>query len=128
MSLLVPNLGEVEILTRALAPASGDKLHLYTNDATPVEASTLAGLTECAVAGYAATTLAAPTVATVNDVTTATYAQQTFTFTTNTTVYGYYITDNGATKLLWCERFTDAPYNIPSGGGEIKVTPKITAD
>jgi hypothetical protein len=111
-----------------LNPALGDKLHLFTNDATPLEATVLAGLTECDVAGYAATTLSAPTVATVGDVTTATYSQQTFTFTAATTVYGYYLTDNGGTKLLWAERFTDGPYRIPSGGGEIKVTPKIAVD
>ena len=42
-------------------------------------------------------------------------------------VYGYFVTNNAGTVLLWAERFTDGPYNLPSGGGSIKITPSIEA-
>lgn len=129
MALLVPDVGEVEMLSRIVnKKATGDlKLHLYSNNYTPVEGSLLANFTECNAAGYAAITLtgASWTVATTTGTTEATYAQQTFTFTAAQTVYGYYITDSGSTILVWAELFTGAPFNIPSGGGSVKVTPRI---
>lgn len=129
MALLVPDIGEVELLSRMLNKvATGDvKLHLFSNNYTPVEGSALANFTECNASGYAAKTLsgASWTVATNAGTTEASYAEQTFTFTAAQTVYGYYVTDSGSTKVLWAELFTGAPFNIPAGGGSVKVTPKI---
>jgi len=55
------------------------------------------------------------------------YDQQTFSFTTGADIYGYYITDT-TPKLLWCERFTGAPFRLPSGGGTIAISPRVTLD
>ena len=132
MSLLCPDVGEVLLLKYALnhTVATNVKLHLYTNDYTPVEGSTISNFTECTASGYAAITLTGSsfTVSTAAGVTTAEYAQQTFTLTGASTDYGYYITDNAGTQVLWAERFSDAPHSIPSGGGTEKVTVKITLE
>jgi len=129
MALLVPDGGEVILLSRMLnKAATGDvKLHLYANNYTPVEGSLLANFTACSAAGYAVKTLAGAswTVTTTTGTTEAVYAEQTFTFTASQVVYGYYVTDSAATSLLWAELFTGAPFNIPSGGGSVKCTPRI---
>jgi hypothetical protein len=57
----------------------------------------------------------------------ATYSEQTFTFTAAVTAYGYYITTTEVTpNLLWVERFSDGPYTLPAGGGDIAITPRLT--
>ena len=133
MSLLVPDVGEQEMLKRILNySATGDLvLHLYTNDVTPAEGDTVSTYTESTAAGYGASTLTGTdwTITTTTGTTEASYPQVTFTYTdTEPNVYGYYVTDSGGTILIWAERFSDGPYNIPSSGGEIKITPKIQLD
>jgi hypothetical protein len=132
MPLLVPDVGEVELLSRMLnKSATGDViLRLFSNNYTPVEGATVASFTQASAAGYAAKTLtgASWTVATNAGVTTASFAEQTFTFTAAQVVYGYYVTNSANTIALWGERFDGAPFNIPSGGGSVKVTPRITLD
>jgi len=130
MTLLVPDVGEVLLLSYALnkiAPGASVKLKLFTNDYTPVEGSVIASFTEAVAAGYAAIDLAMAdwTVETDTGVTTAAQPQKTFTFTAASTNYGYYITDIAGTGLLWAERFDDAPHTIPSGGGTEKITVKM---
>jgi len=132
MALLVPDVGEVLLLSYSLNKVvQGDvKLRLFTNNYTPVEASVLASFTEAVAAGYAAITLtgASWTIASAAGVTTAEYVEQTFTLTAASTDYGYYITNNAGTQVLWAERFTDAPHTIPSGGGTEKITVKIQGE
>ena len=132
MALLVPDVGEVLLLSYALnkVAATNVKLRLFTNDYTPVEGSVVANFTEAVAAGYAAIELAGAswTVASSVGVTTAEYAEQTFTFTAASTNYGYYITNNAGTQVLWAERFSDAPHTIPSGGGTEKITVKIQGE
>jgi len=130
MALLVPLTGEINLLGRMLNFAASDNviLHLYTNNITPSSSDTLGTYSESSGAGYAAITLtgsswviAGPTPAT------AAYPQQTFTYTgAEPTIYGYYVSNNGITVLEWAEKFTDGPYAIPSGGGSVKITPKIS--
>jgi hypothetical protein len=129
MALLVPDAGELNLLSRMLNKvATGDvRLHLYANNYTPVEGSVIGSFTECTASGYASKLLtgASWTITTVTGTTEAVYAEQTFTFTAAQTVYGYYVTDSGSTICLWAEIFTGAPFNIPSGGGSVKCTPRI---
>lgn len=129
MALLVPDVGEVEMLKRILNfSATGDvRIHLYANNYTPVEGSIVGNFTECSAAGYAAITLtgASWSIATATGTSEAAYAQQTFTFTATQVVYGYYVTNSANTIVLWAELFTGGPFNIPAGGGSVKVTPKI---
>lgn len=141
MALLAPNEGEVEILRRmvmAHIPVAGDtlKLRLYKNNKTPAEGDTFLQYTQCNGTGYAPIALVGTswTITTqTGDSSSASYAQQTFTFTAGTgdTSYGYYITSHyaaGDTRILWAEKYTDGPYVIPSGGGTIKITPRIVLD
>lgn len=105
------------------------KLHLFTSNITPAETDVLStySTNEVTDASYAAKTLTGTnfTVATVSGTTTATYPRQTFTFAAAATVYGFYITNNSDTALLWVARFDAAPFNIPSGGGTIGIDPAI---
>ena len=126
MALLVPDVGEVLLLSYALDKVVPGNvfLRLYTNDYTPVEGSVYASFTEATAAGYAEIELEGNdwTIATDTGVTTATFAQQTFTFTAASTNYGYWVVNNAKNQVLWAERFSDAPHTIPSGGGTEKIT------
>ena len=130
MSLLVPNVGEVELLSRLLnKSATGDViLRLFTNDKTPAETDVVGDYTEASATGYAAKTLTGSSWTVASDgggTTEGSYAQQSFDFTAAVTCYGYYVTNAAGAILLWAERFSDGPYTIPSGGGSVRVTPKI---
>ena len=131
--LLVPNVGEVLLLSYSLnkiAPGDTVLLKLFKNDYTPIERSVVVDFTEANTAGYSAIALAKAgwTIATVEgvtedlDVTTAEQPQKTFTLTGAGSHYGYYITDEAETGLLWAERFSDAPHTLPDGGGTEKIT------
>lgn len=132
MSLTLANVGEVELLKRALNfSATGNvNLHLFASNTTPAEGDTVATYTEASASGYAIKTLTGTswTISTSSGVTTASYGAQTFTFSAAQVVYGYFVTNAANDILLWAERFDSAPYNIPSGGGSVQVTPKITLE
>jgi hypothetical protein len=126
MALLVPNVGETELLSRMLNKSTtGDvKIHLYSDDVTPAEGDTVSSYT--LITDPAAISLTGSSWSVTDG--TASYAQQTFTFSGSATAYGYVVTDAAGTTLLWSERFTDGPYTIPAGGGTIKITPTISLD
>jgi hypothetical protein len=124
MALKVPNVGEAEILSRALT-YEGSKLKLFTNNYTCTETSVIGDFTEMGVAGYAQKTLATGSWSISS---TATYAEQEFLPTTAVSAYGYVVTNSAGSVVLWAETFTAAPFVIPAGGGSIKVTLNITAD
>lgn len=131
MTLLVPDVGEVELLKAALAVANMNAtttLKLYTNNVTPGESDTAGSYTGAAGFGYGDKTLTGTSwsVATVTGTTTASYAQQTWTFTGALgNVYGYFVIRADSGVLLWAERFSDGPYNIANNGDQIALTPKI---
>lgn len=138
MALLVPNVGEVRLMTYALTTNKPTSIYLrlYKNDYTPVEASVVGSFTVCDGTGYAEQTITNATDWTIETggggagVTTSTCAEKTFTWTaTGCAIYGYYVVDKtGSEEVLWAERFADAPHTIPTGGGTQKVTLKITAE
>jgi hypothetical protein len=138
MSLVVPNTADILMLEYILnivaqdggaAPAGGERcLRLYTNNLSPGKSNVIADITQATAAGYSSITLTGAewTTSSVANVNTAEYSQQTFTFTTGVTVYGYYVTTTEVTpKLLWVERFSTAPYILPAGGGEIAISPRL---
>ena len=132
MAISVPDIAEVLLLQyiTGLAVPGSPVIHLYSADVDPWETTALGDLTETNKAGYSAMTLTSTywTVSTLTgNVTTAMYSQQTFSFTTGADIYGYYIT-NVANSLMWCERFTGAPFRLPSGGGTIAISPRVTLD
>jgi hypothetical protein len=131
MPLLSPNVGEVLLLKYMLnytAPTNVE-IRLYTNNITPAYTDILSSYTESSAAGYAGITLTGTnwTIATSSTTAVANYAQQTFSYTTNESVYGYFVTSNGKGQVLWSERFSGAvPFNIPAGGGTVSITARVT--
>lgn len=116
----------------AAAPSGGHRcLKLYANDLTPDETTSLGNITETTIAGYAQITLVGTSWTTthVTGVSTAVYSEQTFTFTTGASIYGYYVTTiEVSPRLLWVQRFDGAPYVLPNTGGQIGVAPRISCD
>lgn len=131
MSLIIPNISDQTILKfifGKLSTPDTQTLRLFTNNYNPSKATVFSDLTEATQSGYACKNLNASdwVVATASNITTASYPQQTFTFTNNIKIYGYYVTTNvsGTNYLLWLERFT-APFELPGGGGSIAVALNI---
>ena len=131
MALICPDVhGEILLLQYIVGMVNADNpvVHLFSNNVTPSDSTVIGDLTEVATgSGYEAITLASANWTTVQSggVTTAIYSEQTFAFTTNATSYGYYVT-NETGQLLWLERFSGAPFEIPDGGGTISITNKLT--
>jgi len=127
MAIVTPLTAESSLLSYLLSTQSLI-LKLFTNDITPDQNTVLTGVTEATQqAGYAEITLAGGgwTITQPSGVTTGTHSEQTFTFTTAVNAYGYYLVNTGG-ALQWIERFSGAPFTLPSGGGQINITPKLT--
>lgn len=128
MALVLCNQGEQRMLEKFFADDM--VLHLFSNDYTPVEASTEANLTEVSGYGYSSKSLVGGSWSvTPGAPSAAEYAKQTFSFTGAAgDVYGYYVTAADDSKLLFAERFTGAPFNVARNGDKIEVTPNFTQD
>jgi len=132
MPLVVPDVAEIILLKYIVNQLKPQDLvlHLYTNNYVPTETTTLAYLTEADPAtGYQAQNLvgASWNVTQTAGVTTAMYPDVTFSFTTATTIVGYYVTTI-SNSLLWVEIFSNGPFSLPAGGGQLAVTPTLTLD
>lgn len=131
MALLVPDVGEVVMLGRAINNVSAENLtlKLFVTNVATAEGNVAASFTEMSAAGYAAKTLTGGSwsIATVDGVTTASYAQQTISSTAATSCWGYYIVGATSGTLYWAENF-GADYPVGAGGGDYKITPKITLE
>lgn len=129
MSFTTTLTGEVLLLQYMLNVTSADnvRLHLYRNDYTPTINTTTGNVTEANNAGYASISLTGSqwTVAAAGGSGCAAYANQSFTYTTSDVVYGYYITNNASSTVIWAERFENSPLNVPVAGGAITVAPSI---
>jgi hypothetical protein len=131
MPLVVPNVkGEILLLQYIVGMVAADNpvLHLYANDIFPSDSTIKEDLIEVSTStGYKPITLLSQnwTTTQAGGITTAVYSEQTFVFTTDATAYGYYVTDED-NNLLWLERFSGAPFDIPDGGGTISITSKLT--
>lgn len=130
MSLIVPDVAEVDALTKILTPNL--TIRLYSNNVVPIGTSVTASFTEVAGGGYAAKPLVFATwVITAGTPSIAAYPIQTWNFTGATnapgTIYGYYVTRDSDNLLMWAERFAPGvvPY-VPGVGSIITVTPTFT--
>lgn len=137
MALLVPDVGEVELLKRLLYGNAGSEngtLKLYKTNVTPAESDTAASYTEADFTGYSSKTLtssqsgatwAVPTTST--GTTSSTYGTTlTWSPTTSQTVYGYFVVGATSTVLWWAELFASAK-NL-SNGDTLNLTAKIQLD
>ncbi len=135
MALLVPNVGEVVLLSNLLAGGTLENwtLKLFKSNTTPAEGDTAASYTEADFAGYSAKTLTRSvnpgttwgTPSTSGGTTSSSYAAQTFTSSDATaqTIYGYFVVGATSGTLLFAERF-DTPRTIVSPD-TITVTPRL---
>lgn len=128
MSLIVPDVAEVDALTKILTPAL--TIRLYSNNYTPGATSLTANFTEVAGGGYANKPLTFAGWSIVAGApSAASYAAQTWNFTGATnapgTIYGYYVTRDSDGLLMWAERFPVVPF-VPIAGSIITVTPRFT--
>jgi hypothetical protein len=121
----------IDLLLPAWLEANASTLHLFCNNYTPVRGMTPASFTEAAGGGYAAITLAAAnwTEETGDTPRQVQQPSQTFTFTgaltTNTTIYGYYITNSAGTVVLWAQ-LLDTPF-VPANNGDKLTIPVFLA-
>ena len=134
MPLIVPNVGELELLDRLLQGGTyvndgNYVLKLFKNDYTPTTVSTLGNFTEADFTSYASVTLSQTSwsSATTNGLGKAesSYAQQSWTCgSVGNTVYGYYVQSDTSSELLWAERFGSA--KVLTNGDILNLIPVIT--
>lgn len=139
MAIVVPNTSNQLMLSFILNKATTDgsspvspngdrKLKLFSNNLVPSKTTVIGDITEVVASGYASITLdgATWTISNIDGDNIAEYPVQTFNITSTTSVFGYYVTDYSGSDLLWVERFSTAPFELPGGGGTITVNLKIT--
>lgn len=136
MALVVPNQqGEILFLQYivGLVAAGSPVLHLYGNlspdpSLDPTDTTVIGDITECTSPGYHPITLTSANWTASQSgggVTVVTYSDQSFTFSTDAVVYGYFVT-NTSGHLMWLEKFLTAPYEVPPDGGAIVVQPLLS--
>ena len=142
MTLIAPYIGEAMMLNYIVNipgyrdPTDQPVLHLYTNDLGSIaQTVSYASFTEPAGGtGYSRIPLSGVNwnVSLINGITTtAQCSQVAFNFISNVSVYGYFVTNSSASypsMVLWAEEFSGAPFELPTSGGEIVVTPKLTLE
>ena len=135
-SLVVPDLSEIKMLKYILNVDSADNpiLWLYSNDEVPDESSVIgnfdlikAPTITSPVLGYVELDPLQWDINTINGVGVAEYPTQIFTLTLGTTIYGYVITNNDSSSLLWAQRCFFAPVTITATALTFSVTPRFNA-
>lgn len=126
---MVPNEGEIKLLEYMLNVTEADDpvLKLYQNNVTLSDTTILADFTECSDSSYAAVTLTNSgwVIAVDTDRALATYSEIIFTFAGEQNVWGYFVTNNAGTSLLWAQQANCAPTILPEEGGTFVVRPKF---
>ena len=135
MALICPAEGEDVLLARILNVSPDDKIILFSNDLTPSDTTVFGDLSQPTGGGYAVITLSGswsisagtgnyshPTTVTVN------FVNDGVTSPAAWNVYGYAVINDAGNKILWAERFSGAPFSVPSTGGTISIAVKITLE
>lgn len=130
MALLVPDEGEVELLTRVVGLTCVYKL--YQANMTPAEGDTLSTYSGdiADFSGYANFTAAWGIPATSGGTTFVTGSSNMFQHNggaTSNTIYGYYVTDGSNTKLYWAEKFA-ASKSMAAPADIIQLIPRLQAE
>lgn len=132
MALVVPAEGLKRVLDmwNAGTGQAGVTLRLYQNNYTPISTSVLADFTIATFSGYADETPSFGSATPISGVMTITdSSQRNFTHNTggtSNTVYGYYVVDTLAGKVLWAERFS-ASILMQNDGDLVGITLALTA-
>ena len=130
MALVVPDVGEVELLRKMLRLDEDLTLRLYTVVTGGLSDTTVLGnFTEANFTGYTSKTLTKtswPVPTTSGGVTSSTYSPvQTWTNSgaSPQTILGYYVVGVTSGVLLWAEAFAFSETLNP--GGTLNLTPKM---
>jgi len=128
MTLVVPDVGEVQLLDDLLKDSGGEDftLKLYKTDVTPAEDDVAGSYTEADFTGYSAKTLTRANwgaAATDGGTTSSSYAQQSWSPTSVQTIYGYFVVGAVSTVLQWAEKFAAA--RSLQSGDTFNLTPKM---
>lgn len=134
MALVVPDLGELELLDKLLKDALSTNedfiLKLYKTDHTPVAASLAAEFTEATFTNYSVRTLARATwnaASTISNKASSSYGSTPLSWTcgaTGNTIYGYYVIGATSNVCLWAEKFSTA--RVLAEDDILNLTPKFT--
>jgi hypothetical protein len=130
MALIVPEEGEMRLLDYIVNKTSATDvvLHLYTNSVSlGTKTFNTSSFTEATATGYAAETLTGSNWLATSSagVGTSLYnAGITFGFSIGQNIQGYYVTDL-SNNILWAEEFPGAPFQLPTGGGDVAVRPQL---
>lgn len=134
MAVLIPNEGEVRILSLICNKVAAEnlELRLYSSATTPAAGDTAAFYTEVTGGGYTQIALVpADWTVTGGDPSTAVCAQKTFTFTgavDGGVVHGWLLVGATSGKIYAAEKFPTAgnlPLPIENLGDQIKITPTL---
>ena len=106
-------------------------LHLYTNNLVLKESTIVSDLVQPTFSGYASAIMSGPSwTVVVGDPTVATFPDMPFLCnappSAPQTVYGYFVTRDGGSNLMWAEKFP-IPQIISATGERIIVSPRLTA-
>lgn len=136
MAIIIPVVGEVELLKRVLGISVADSdvvIKLYKNDYTPNNGTTVSNFVEPNDSYYEAITVNNSVwEITAGDISPATPTSAInqdeespidFIFNEYEKVYGYFVTNSNG-DLLWAERF-DAPIDLGQDGGTITIVPRM---
>lgn len=131
MSLVCPDVGEVELLDKMLKDAlSVDEdytLKLFKTNVTPAESDTAGSYTVADFTNYVNKTLTRTGWAgasTAGGTTSTTFAQQSWTCgASGNTVYGYWVIGVTSTVVLWAEAFATA--RVLASGDTLNLTPRM---
>lgn len=134
MPLLIPDVGECEMLDCVLKDAAPEALtlKLYSNNYDAVEGSIAGNFTEVSGGGYAAKSLTRAgwnSASTAAGVSSSTYGTaQTWSFTGTVAVVGYFLVGTTSGTVYWAERLYAGAGQTFNNGDSLTVTPKITLD
>lgn len=133
-TVMVPNEGELDVLTEYLAAKGADlKIVLFSNNLTVANTNVYADITKATFSGYADQTPGFGAAATVANVATAAGTQRTFTRDATgapQTIYGAALVRESAgpvNKLLKVQKF-ESSQTVTNNGDLIKFTERFTAD
>jgi hypothetical protein len=136
MALLVPNVGEERMIrlivnaTTAASTGENLKIRLYKSNTTPTSTMTLTDYTESTFTGYAAVTATSGSWTITPGAPTSAQQSAASTFscsaTTSESAYGYYLSQENSSVLMWSERFSDGPYTIANSGDKVILTAQLT--
>ena len=130
MPLVVPDLGEIELLTKLLINTTDTEnyiIKLYKNNYSPSGSTVVADFTEADFTNYVAKTVARgdwASPSTVSNKAESSVTAQTWTCgPTGNTIYGYYVVGSTSGVCLWAEQFTVS--RVLVDGDILNLTPKF---